>query len=319
RDRYRAAPSVVWAKANARAPTSIGDTITVRLAYRTPFDFAALLAFLSARAIVGVEHVDDASFATTLSIGGCAGWLSVVDDPTRAQLVATLSSSLAPALLGVVSRLRALFDLDARPHDIATALARDPFLAREKQRFAGLRVPGTTSGFTLAVRAVLGQQVSVKAATTLMARLVTASARPIDTPVEGLTRLPPTPEDLLAIGVDAVAACGIVRARAETVLAIAELVHQEPQLLEPYADAARTDRALGELAGMGPWTRGYIALRALRDPDAYPVGDLVLCKRVGGATTRALAQRAETWRPWRAYAAMWLWARATNEPGEIDA
>lgn len=321
RDRYGAAPS--RARTGKQAASSEG-AVTVRLAYRPPFDFAALLGFLSARAIVGVESVDDASYATTLAVGDRAGWISVVDDPARAQLVATISTSLAPALLGVVSRLRALFDLDARPHDIAAVLARDAVFVPEKQRLSGLRVPGTTSGFALAVRAVLGQQVSVKEATTLMARLVAATARPIETSIAALTRLAPTPDDVIAAGVDRICACGVVRARAEAIVAIAARLARDPQLLEPYADADAADRALAEIAGIGPWTRGYLALRALRDPDAYPVGDLVLCKRMG-VTKQELARRSEAWRPWRAYAAMWLWnvasdgdGKATNDGGRDE-
>ena len=282
----------------------------VRLGYRPPYDADAMLAFFRTRAIAGVEHVAARQLARTLAIdaGGQRreGWLTVDFDEAHCQVLLKVSESLLGVLPLVIRRVRAAFDLDADPHAINARLHGSFPLGD------GLRVPGALSGYELAVRAVLGQQITVAAARTLAQRLVQRFGVPIETPVPGLAQLFPAPEVLAAAEGDALGQLGIVRQRQAAIVAIARATAQGRLALHPGADVATTTAALKELPGIGDWTAQYIAMRALRWPDAFPAGDVALHKALGVQQSRQPAREAEAasqaWKPWRSYAVVRAWS-----------
>ncbi len=293
-------------------PAPAAHGIRVRLGWRPPHDVAAMLRFFGRRAIVGVEQVTGDRLARTVRIDHGAqarcGWLSARFDVAACEVELSVDDALAPVLPAVIARVRALFDLDADPAAIDAALHAAFPLGD------GVRVPGAMDGFELAVRAVLGQQVTVAAARTLGARLVQAFGEPIATPVAGLDRLFPTPAALAAASGDALGRLGIVRQRQAALQALAHEALEGRLALQPGADVARTCAALQALPGIGDWTAQYIAMRALRWPDAFPAGDVALQKALGVAGARAAAQASEAWRPWRSYAVLRAWHAAAAAP-----
>ncbi|MCA9644913.1 MAG: DNA-3-methyladenine glycosylase 2 family protein [Polyangiaceae bacterium] len=300
-----------------------GAQLTLRLDYRPPLAFSELLAFLRQRAIPGVEQVDDVSYARLARIDGHTGWLEVRADGRREALRLSLSHTLVPCLMQVLSATRQLFDLDAHPEAMSKSLGADPLLGRAAKQNPGLRVPGAFDGFEVAVRALLGQQVTVKAATTLAGRLVErfGETLPEDTRLGGpstLSRLFPTAKALSDAGADAIAKVGLPGRRAESIRALAGAVARGELRLTPGADPEAVEAALVALPGVGPWTAGYIAMRALHDPDALPHGDLVLRQALGSkaapVSNRALEAHAEAWSPWRAYATLLLWQSSSPPP-----
>ncbi|WOI45073.1 AlkA N-terminal domain-containing protein [Acidovorax sp. BLS4] len=289
-----------------------GASSTVRLAYRPPLDVPALLAFFAKRQIHAVESVSTEGEQTLrrtvrLVVGGQvhAGWLSARFDPDRPQVLLQTSDNLHPVLPLVIARVRALLDLDADPQAI-NAVLHGAFPEGD-----GLRVPGAFDGFELAVRAVLGQQITVAAARTLAQRLMERFGEPIDTPWPALTRLFPSPAVLAGAAGDALGQLGIVRQRQAAIVALAQAVDSGRLALHGAADVAATTAALCELPGIGDWTAQYIAMRALRWPDAFPAGDVALHKALGvqGAPRAAQAATAAShaWRPWRSYAVIRAW------------
>lgn len=316
----------------AGAPMLAGH-LELTLAYRPPFDWESLIDFLGARAAPGAEGVTNGRYACTVRLPApaAAGEQSAVAEELLGDvqvemrssasdrrgrreggqqiLVARVSPSLIPSLMPLLARLRDLLDLDANPSVIARHLVRGGLL-ESGAALGGVRVPGTLDGFALAVRAILGQQVSVRGATTLMGRLVEAFGAPYAGRDPALTRLMPTAAVLAALRTGDVALLGMPRARADAVLALARAVAGGGLSLTAGADATRTIRALTALPGIGDWTAHYIAMRALRWPDAFPANDLVLRRSAGNVTAGQLRTRAEGWRPWRAYAAMHLWRTA---------
>lgn len=286
--------------------------LVLRLDYRPPFDWAALLGFLAGRCTAGVEQVEGGAYRRTVRLGERVGWVSVTLDPGRPALRAEISPSLVGALMPLVARLRRLFDLDARPDAIAAWLRRDPLLARSLRRHPGLRVPGAFDGFEVAARVVLGQQVTVAAATTLAGRLAAALGGTIETPFPGLARLSAPADAVAAAGEDRLAQLGMPGARARTLLALARAVAERRLDLHHGADDEATRAALLELPGVGPWTADVIAMRALGAPDAFPAGDLGVLRALAAASPRAAETCAARWRPWRAYATMHLWNGATK-------
>ena len=304
RESYRMAPRDL----RKRPARQAGDGLVLRLGYRPPYDFAAMLGFLRGRALPGVELVDETGYAR--AIAGDA-WLRVSAWPGGEHALKLEMHGAAPAsLLGYVHRLRRMFDLDADPRAIAAALAQTPRLRPLLRKRPGLRVPSGWDGFEIAVRAVIGQQVSVAAARTVTARIAQrfGQALPANAAMPGLTHLFPAPEALADADLDAI---GLTRARAATVRTIAQAV------LDGRVDF-RPERTLEDfvarwvaLPGIGPWTAQYIALRALGHPDAFPAEDLVLQRAAPNdgsrLTAKALSAQAEAWRPWRAYAVIHLW------------
>ncbi|MDR6215562.1 AlkA N-terminal domain-containing protein [Paracidovorax wautersii] len=298
--------------------TSGNGGATVRLAYRPPLDAAALLRFFAQRQITGLEDVgaDPAGplgLRRTVQLGhgpqAVRGWVSAEFDPVRPLVLLRTSDSLLPVLPQVIARVRALLDLDADPAAINAVLHTD------FPHGDGLRVPGAFDGFELAVRAVLGQQITVAAARTLAQRLVERFGEPLETPWPTLRRLFPTPAALAAAEGDALGQLGIVRQRQAAIVALAQAVDNGALSLAPSADVPTTTAALCALPGIGDWTAQYIAMRALRWPDAFPAGDVALHKALGvqGAPRPAVAAAAasQAWRPWRSYAVVRAWAQGS--------
>jgi AraC family transcriptional regulator of adaptative response / DNA-3-methyladenine glycosylase II len=306
-------PPSVLRRARARPPRD--GALTLRLPYRAPLDWPGLLAYFAGRALPGVEAVMDGVYRRTLRTpSGTPGWLEVRDAGDGRHLSLGLHGRLSSACLTIAERVRGLFDLDADPASIAAHLGRDALLATRIASRPGLRVPGAWDGFELALRAVLGQQISVLAARTLAGRLVRAcgTALPVELQAElepyGLTHLAPS---AAAVAAADLSGLGVTGARQATLHALARAVASGALTLSPSADSTATLASLRTLPGIGPWTAAYIALRALRDPDAWPAEDLGLrraCALDGVMpSVRALRERAEAWRPWRGYAALALW------------
>jgi AraC family transcriptional regulator of adaptative response / DNA-3-methyladenine glycosylase II len=293
-----------------------GDRVRLTLVYRAPLAWNALLGFLGRRAAPAAECIDAAGYARTASLDGHHGVIRVTRADSARERPATvptvqleIDAALMPALMEIRGRVRRLFDLDAEPCSIEAQLSTaglGPIAMAER----GLRVPGAFDTFELAVRAILGQQVTVKGATTLMARLTTAFGIPIRTNHAMLTHLAATPERLADARLSAIRAIGLPLARASTIHLLAKGVAAGTLRIEPDADVPALMRQLMQLPGIGPWTAEYIVMRAVHWPDAFPAADLVLRRAAGNLTPPRMIRIAERWRPWRAYAAMHLWARA---------
>jgi AraC family transcriptional regulator of adaptative response / DNA-3-methyladenine glycosylase II len=227
-----------------------------------------------------------------------------------------LSPSLTPVIGAVIARVKHLFDLGALPDAVSSLLRKDPLLAPTVRRLPGLRVAGAFDGFELAVRTVLGQQVSVKGATTISGRWAAAFGTKIETPFPQLNYLSPSAERMLDVAHDHVAALGMVGARAKCLVGLAKAVAERQVVLSFASNVEEQIDALMRLPGIGPWTANYIAMRALHWPDAFPTGDLMLM-RAAQATQRQLQERAKAWQPWRAYAAQYLWQSLPSGPANI--
>ena len=294
---------------------------TLRLGWRPPLDVAALLAFFERRGFQGVEWVlpHEATLRRTVRLPAAStglaqettGWLSARFDVARHQVLLQTSDSLYPVLPLVIRRVRALLDLDADPAAINAVL--HPHFPQGD----GLRVPGAFDGFELAVRAVLGQQITVAAARTLGQRLVEKLGEPIATPwPDALGRLFPTAATLAAVDGDTLGQMGIVRQRQAAIAALARAVDGGHLALHAGADAAQTTAALCQLPGIGDWTAQYISMRVLRWPDAFPAGDVALHKALGVQgqknPARAAAEASQAWRPWRSYAVLRAWAAGAS-------
>lgn len=299
RERYGLAPTRVRGRERG------GDgALSFTLSVRGAFDGAAPFAHLAQRGVARMEGQGGARrWVRTLSVGEHAGWLAL--DFSGDAPVLELSDGLMPAFRPVVAAVRGALDLDAELGTINAHLA-ERHLARDVASEPAVRVPGAIDPFELAVRAVIGQQVSVRAATTIVARLVDRYGAPIETTVEGLDRLFPTAERIADAGARRIAALGMPGARAATVARLAAAVAAGELTLARGAIAAGRE-GLGRIPGIGPWTTEYISLRALGDPDAFPLGDSALRAAFDGD----LRVVCEAWRPWRAYAAARLWRRAS--------
>ena len=299
---------------NAEGSAGTDQGITIRLGYRPPYDVAAMLAFFNKRMIDAIEFIADSAHGTvtsrTLRIdsGGKphSGWLRMRFDEVRSQLVLTVGDSLRDVLPLVIRRVRAAYDLDADPSAFNSVLHAS-FPSGD-----GLRVPGALDGYELAVRAVLGQQITVAAARTLAQRMVGQFGEPIQTPWPELTRLFPAPAVLAAASGDALGQLGIVRQRQAAIVGIAQAVLEKRLQLHGGADVNATIAVLKDLPGVGDWTAQYIAMRALRWPDAFPAGDVALHKALGVQGQKNPARQAElasmAWKPWRSYAVIRVWS-----------
>ena len=298
------------AEGTARVAT-VSDTLTLQLSYRPPFDWQGMLRFLSARAVHGVELVTEDLYTRSVQLGAHAkGWICVRHRPEKRALLVELSQSLAPVLPALLGRVRNVFDLSARPDVIAAQLSRDPRLSARLALNPGLRVPGAFDGFELAVRAILGQQITVKAATTIAGRFVGAFGEPVVTPHAGIERLAPTPQRIAASSPEELGALGIIGTRARSIIALAQEIVSGRLRLEPGASPEETIAQLVALPGIGAWTAHYIAMRALRWPDAFPKEDVVLRKHLGGVSAAEADAISQAWRPWRSYATLHLWQGA---------
>ena len=275
------------------------------LPYRAPYDWAALLAFLSRRTINGVESVDGHTYRRTANIQSAtaqhAGWIEVAPAVRGAALNVRMSESLADVVPVVARRLRALLDLDCDPRTVARALGS---LAKDHP---GLRVPGAFDGFELAVRAIVGQQITVAAARTLAGRFATRFGERIATPHDSLTTLFPPPESIARRRMATVARLGIISKRAESIIALARALERDELELNPCVEVKETMDRLRNLPGIGEWTAQYIAMRALAWRDAFPTKDFGVMKALGTTRTDQVKEISDAWRPWRAYAVMHLW------------
>ena len=317
RTRYRMTPGELRRTRGRRAPV---ERLAFDLAYRPPYDWDWMLAFLQKRAIAGVETIDGVRYRRNIRLDpgplparagargdDVVGWIEVSPAPRRPALRVIVSASLARAIPAVLARTKALFDLACRPDEIAATLG--PLAATNP----GIRLPGAVDGFEVAVRAILGQQITVKAATTIAGRFAHAFGEPIETPHAGLDTLFPTTARIAALTEDDVARHGIIATRARAIIAMARELEAGRLSLDPSADVDATLAALMELPGIGPWTAHYIAMRALAWPDAFPHPDVAALKALRLTGARALAA-AERWRPWRGYALMHLWKSLEETP-----
>jgi AraC family transcriptional regulator, regulatory protein of adaptative response / DNA-3-methyladenine glycosylase II len=311
--RYGMPPTRLRKKATEDAAViTESQTSTLQLSYRPPYDWKGILGFLAARALTGIEHVTDTSYARTVQLGEAKGWIKVTQSKKKHALMVEFTHSLTPVLPALLSRVRALFDLNARPDLIAKHLSRDARLASAVKANPGIRVPGAFNGFEMGVRAILGQQVTVKAATTIAGRFFEAFSKPIVTPFVELNRLTPAPAQVAVASVDDIARHGIIAARCRSIIALAEAQRSGGLCLDGGAHHNPDDsiRRLAELPGIGQWTAHYIAMRALRWPDAFPKEDIAVRNNLGGVTAKEAEVLSQPWRPWRSYAVMHVWGLA---------
>jgi AraC family transcriptional regulator of adaptative response / DNA-3-methyladenine glycosylase II len=280
-----------------------------RLRFRPPYDWDAMLRFLAARATPGIEVVELGSYRRSIAMNGGRGYFEVSLDEGNVALALRVQFGNPRSLFFIVERVRAMFDLNADWEAIMRGLRTDPGLAPRVASHPGLRVPGCWNGFELAVRAILGQQITVAGATALAGRMVRAFGQPFST-ASNLTHLFPQPEVLAEANLRNL---GMPGARAETIRALARAVCERRISFEGVVDTDAFLTRLAEIPGIGKWTAQYVAMRALGEPDAFPSGDIALLHALDLASHRQLELRAEGWRPWRAYAAMYLW----NISGEL--
>jgi len=309
--------------------TREGHGVAVHLGYRPPYDASAMLAFFARRAIDSQEFVTgeaaDALMGRTLRLqaGGRThtGWLTVRFDPPRQTAMLRISDSLCDVLPLVISRVRTLLDLDADPAVINACLGQRAGAPEDAMvlddSLAGLRVPGCLDGFELAVRAILGQQITVAAARTLSQRLVERFGEPLATPWPGLSRLFPSAQAMAQASGDALGQLGIVRQRQAAIAALAQAVTDGQLTLDGNADVPATITALKALPGIGDWTAQYIAMRAMRWPDAFPAGDVALQKALGVKSEREAERASQAWKPWRSYAVVRAWHQGSSPSSKI--
>ncbi len=306
KQRYRLSPSDVR-KAAPRGAKQ--DAFTFELAYRPPLDWLHLTGFLAARSVAQVESVEQNVYRRTLRIidKGVThtGWIEVRHHNTKSVVSVRVAATLGKVLPQVLARVKRVFDLSCQPEEIVAALG------AWARPHPGLRLPGAFDGFELAVRAVLGQQITVRAATTLAGRFAGAFGDAVVTPYAPLQRVFPAAQTIAACRIDNVAKLGIIAARARTIRALAHAIAAGELTLEPTADVDDTLSALKAIPGIGEWTAQYIAMRALAWPDAFPHTDYGVMKAMqetmGITTAKNVLEKAEAWRPWRAYAVMHLW------------
>jgi len=313
-ERYQMTPGEV----RRAAPTG-DESLMLRLAYRPPYEWDALMRYLRGRAMPGLEAVIEEkaglAYVRSVVMDGKSGWLKVSHCAAKHQLGLQVAPELTPVLMPLLAKIRQQFDLEAHPLMIHSHLHEDAMLARQIQATPGLRVPGAFDSFELAIRAVLGQQVSVAGATTVSGRLVHRFGTVAPTPFATVTHHFPTPEVITQLSIDQLAGIGIPGKRAATLQNVAHFAISGG--FKKAADSSLDEaiRQMKSIAGIGEWTAQYIAMRALRFPDAFPAGDLGLQKAAAQLTDptaarlseKQLLARAEQWSPWRAYAALLLW------------
>lgn len=320
-DLFHRAPSSIRRK-SAVDPSDAQSATVLRIRYRAPYNWESMLEYLRARVIAGVETVKDGVYRRTIDISGQVGFIEVKHLPQKESLCVSIHFPAVQALTEIVNRVRRLFDLGADIDTINEHLSRDKELAPWIMGRPGLRSPGGWDGFELAIRAVLGQQISVQAARQLASNLVALHGKPVPRGAaypEGLTHVFPTPKRIAgaaALGV------GMPKSRLATLKAIAQANVDDPRLFQLSADIDTAVARLLAVPGIGAWTAQYIALRAIREVDAFPASDIGLLRGAARAlgqafTAKSLEQRSEEWRPWRAYAAQHLWAadaKSSSQP-----
>ena len=316
---YQRTPRDLRAFRDRRAPNDRNATLTVRLPYRTPFNWSSMLEFFAHRAIPGVEAVDGKSYRRTISIDGEHGVLTIFPAKRKGYLSLTLDGVSTGNLFEVVQRTREIFDLDAPVGDIEKSLKNDTTLAVMLKKQKGIRVPGAWDGFELAVRAILGQQISVAAATTLAGRIAQRYGEPLGVDIgrgkNVLATVFPTAKRLARVRFNDI---GLVRSRAATIRSLSAAVSNGDLNFDFAQDPDEFCEKLKSIKGIGDWTAQYVAMRVLKHPDAFPTSDLGLLKAIDApnrVSSTTLSQRAENWRPWRAYAALLLWGSLSGSGG----
>jgi AraC family transcriptional regulator of adaptative response / DNA-3-methyladenine glycosylase II len=298
--------------------TSLAPEVSLLLPYRPPYDWDAMICFLKARTIAGVETVAEDRYSRVIEIGDVAGSIVVTHAPDQSALRVLMRFSRIEALSTIITRVRRMFDLGADPGAIAAALSCDPVLAPLVSARPGLRVPGGWDGFEIAVRSMLGQQITVKAATQLAGRIVSAVGTQVtdDIGIPGLIHAFPRPERFL--DAHALAALGIPKARAAAIAGVATAARADPRLFDPRRDLDDAVAHLRRLPGIGEWTAQYIAMRALGESDAFLAADVGVQRKLAvhgrRPTAPELLARAQRWRPWRAYAVLHLWLADAATP-----
>ena len=282
--------------------------LCITLSYRPPFDWRSMLAFLEFRHIPGVEHVTENSYARTICIDGVVGDFKVYFSETAAELKLEINFPQSKALYNIVDRVRSLFDLRADSESIEAFFKQDAILKSIVKKHSGLRVPGCWDGFEVSVRAILGQQVTVAAATTLAGRVAKEFGAEYTGRNEQLTRVFPTARVVAQADLNGM---GIVGARIDAIKAVAKMVASEELVINCTTPTNEFVEKICSIKGVGQWTAYYIAMRALADPNAFPYGDLILCRaatKPGEALTpKQLLGVSLVWQPWRAYAVIFLW------------
>src|SRR5215510_12149567 len=312
RERYGLSPTALR---RSQSPRTAEQALIVRLGFRPPMAWPLLLKFLADRAIPGVEDVEANRYWRAILIsqgkgqgkGQCAGWINVERVEGENALRVEVSLSLARHLPSLLARIKNLFDLDAHPQLIEARLGEDERLREMAPWHSGMRLPGAFDGFEMAMCAVLGQQISVAAARTIAGRITEAFGEPVETPNPKLNRASVSALSLSQAGVADLTRLGLTGKRAESLITLARAVADGEVKLEPGVDVEATIERLKQLPGIGDWTAQYIAMRALRWPDAFPHSDLGLSKALGETSSKLILEIAENWRPWRAYALMHCW------------
>lgn len=289
-----------------------GEALTVRLPYKPPYDFGFMLDWFAHRAVPGVERVERGAYSRTIVLDGEAGAITVAKAKGDA-LCLTVRFPTVSALPLIIARVRRMWDLSADPEALARDLSKDAMLAPLVAARPGLRIPGCWDGFEQAMRTVLGQQITIVAATRLTSRLVDRAGSSLAAPIDSLTRVFPSPAQAAAADFTAF---GMPGARIKALVGLARAAEADPALFTPGADLSASVKKLTALAGVGEWTAHYIAMRTLREPDAFPAADVGLWNAVAktGRTrpnAREMIAMADAWRPWRAYATQHLWASLT--------
>ncbi|MGC9967238.1 MAG: AlkA N-terminal domain-containing protein [Syntrophobacteraceae bacterium] len=302
KEHYRMSPTSLRRKAG---DSEGSDAITLQLGYRPPLAWEELIAFLGTRAIEAVESIAEGRYRRSVGVeaGGRlhCGWIEVFLNHRRPVLVVRMDGALVRVIPQILVGVKRLFDLSAHPIEIASVLG---VLAQDRP---GLRVPGAFDGFETAVRAILGQQITVKAASTVAGRFAEALGERVQTPFQEIRHLFPRPRRIAECSVSKIAELGIVSQRAKSIIALARAVADGALCLEPGGDVEETLKALMNLPGVGVWTAQYVAMRALAWPDAFPHTDYGVMKAMKETSPAKVLAAAEKWRPWRAYAAMHLW------------
>ncbi|MEI9898078.1 MAG: AlkA N-terminal domain-containing protein [Chthoniobacter sp.] len=297
---YHRPPSELRRRVPGNSPS---PEISLRLPYRPPYDWEAMLHFLEKRAIRGLEVVTKESYSRVIELREAIGSITVTHAPDQTALRVSVCFPRLEALSVIIARLRRMFDLSAEPGAIAAALSSDPMMAPLVSDRPGLRVPGAWDGFEVAVRAVLGQQITVKAATQLATRIVATLGTPVSSTLPGLTHAFPRPPKFSA---GALSKIGMPKARAAAIEGLAAALVADPRLFDPRRDLTEAVARLRRLPGIGEWTAQYIAMRALGESDAFLAGDVAIQRKFAPHGTRPTAAEllahAERWRPWRAYA-----------------
>ncbi len=304
---YARSPKEIRERLKKRQPVT-QTPIRISLTYRPPYDWKSMLAFLQVRHIPGVEHVTENSYSRTISIDDNHGEFKVEFEPGSTQLNVEIHFPVSKALVGIISQIRSLFDLRADSEQIEKFFETDSILYPIVKKYPGMRVPGCWDGFEVAVRAILGQQVTVAAATTLAGRIADEIGAPYSGINGALTRVFPSPNVVAQANLNGL---GIVGARINAIQSLAGKIAREGWVIDCKLSTNKFIRDICQIKGIGEWTAHYIAMRALNDPNAFPHSDLILCRaaRPPGQqlTPKQLLALSSSWQPWRAYAVILLW------------